>query len=267
VVWIRLAHRIDAAMLGDAPRCRLLATPVTGIDHVDLEACGARGVRVISLKGETEFLKRVRATAEMTVGLALALVRNIPQASTSVKWGIWKRDLFEGTELFEKTAGIVGVGRLGTIVAGLLHAFGMNVIACDPRSDFPAGIERRSLDELLAVSDLVSLHVDLNPSTHHLIGARELSRMKRSAILINTARGGVIDEAALLDALEQRRIAGAALDVLASEPHVSPDDPLIEYARHHDNLLIVPHLGGKTAESMEKTEVFLAERVKEALMS
>lgn len=266
VVWMRLAHRIDSATLGDRARCRVLAIPATGVDHVDLQACGERGIQVISLKGEVDFLKQVRATAELTIGLAIALMRRIPQAARSVQTGEWKRDLFEGTELYGKTAGIVGVGRLGEIVAGYFAAFGMKVAAYDPRPDFPGTVPRlESLEELLMTSDVVSLHPVLDRSTRNLIGKRELELMKPTAFLINTSRGGVIDEAALLRALRSGAIAGAALDVLDSEPGVPENDPLIEHARSDQNLLIVPHIGGKTSESMEKTEIFIARKVVEAL--
>jgi D-3-phosphoglycerate dehydrogenase len=267
VVWMRLAHRVTADVLGPKPRCRVLAVPVTGLDHIDPEACAQRGVEVVSLRGETEFLKQVRATAELTVALALSLLRHIPAASQAVRQGIWDRDRFRGRELFGKTAGIVGMGRLGRIVADYFRAFQMRVIGYDPRPDFPCEAAERveTLGELLRCSDLVSLHVTYGPETQHLIGTRELGQMRPGAVLLNTSRGGVVDELALLQALESCHLAGAALDVLDSEPDIGPDHILIAYARRHDNLLLVPHLGGNTHESFEKTETFLAERVVEAL--
>ncbi|MEM9194567.1 MAG: NAD(P)-dependent oxidoreductase, partial [Myxococcota bacterium] len=132
VVWFRLGHRIDAELLGESPRCKVLATPVTGTDHIDLAALEARGIQLACLRGETEFLKRVRATAELTIGLALSLIRHIPRAATSVESGTWNRDLFRGGELFEKKAAVIGVGRLGTIVGGYLQAMGMEVTGYDP---------------------------------------------------------------------------------------------------------------------------------------
>ncbi|HUS66689.1 MAG TPA: NAD(P)-dependent oxidoreductase [Kofleriaceae bacterium] len=266
VFWFRLAHRIGAEQLGARPRCRVLATPVTGLDHIDLEACAARGVRVVSLRGETEFLRSVRATAEMTVALALALLRHIPAAAASVRAGAWQRDLFPGRELHGKRAGLVGVGRLGTIVAQLFTAFGMEVSGYDPRPELPPGVRRvADLGQLFAESDVISIHASYHPGTHHLIGREVLARARQGAVLVNTARGGIVDEAALLDALERRRLAGAALDVLEGEPDVPADHPLIEAASRRDDLLIVPHLGGNTFESFEKTELFLARRVAEAL--
>ena len=262
VFWFRLGHRIGEAVFTDGMRCRIIATPVTGLDHIDLEACEAHGVRVMSLRGETEFLKEVRATAEHTVGLALALLRQIPTAATSVKEGHWDRDRFRGRELYGKTAGVIGVGRLGNIVADLLGAFGMSVIGYDPRVDLPAGVERvESLEELLGRADVVSLHASYEQGQGHLLGAEQLMAMKPGSILINTARGGLVDEVALLAQLRSGHIGGCALDVLEAEPQIGKDHPLVTHAREHSNLLITPHLAGNTWESFEKTEVFLAEAV------
>jgi D-3-phosphoglycerate dehydrogenase len=267
VVWFRLAHRVDRALLAGALRCRILATPVTGLDHIDLEACAQHGIRVVSLRGETEFLEQVRATAELSVALTLALLRRIPAAVAHVRDGHWNRDLFRGHELFGHTAGVIGLGRLGRIVAGYFRAFGMNVVGYDPRPDFPREAVRRveSLNELLSQADVVSLHVNYDATTRHLIGRKELAAMKPQAVLVNTSRGGVVDEQALVEALESGRLGGAALDVLDGEPKVAPDHPLVALARTRDNLLIVPHIGGNTVESFEKTEIFLAGRVLDAL--
>jgi D-3-phosphoglycerate dehydrogenase len=201
------------------------------------------------------------------LALALALLRNIPSAAQSVCQGFWNRDLFRGHELFGKTVGIVGMGRLGTIVAGCFRAFGMDVLGYDPRPDFPHGAARRveDLDLLIEASDVLSLHVSYSESTRHLIGQEQLSRVRPGAVLVNTSRGGVVDEQALLAALEGGRLAGAALDVLDGEPHVDAGHPLVAYARERSNLLVVPHIGGNTYESFEKTETFLARRLVEVL--
>jgi D-3-phosphoglycerate dehydrogenase len=266
-IWIRLGHHIDSDLLAGEFRCRVLACPVTGLDHIDEQACARRAVRVVSLRGETEFLRTVRATAEHTLALALALLRRLPAAAADAAAGNWRRERFQGRELYGKTAGIVGVGRLGTLVAGYLRAFGMEVLGYDPGVDFPhqAATRVTELGELCGRADLITLHVPLTPETRGLIGEREIAAMKPHAILINTSRGAVIEEEALLSALRVGRLAGAALDVLASEPDLSPSHPLLSYAREHDNLIITPHIGGNTIESFEKTEVFLAGRVVEAL--
>ncbi len=267
IIWFRLAHPISAAVLGARPRCRVLATAVTGLAHIDLEACQRLGIQVVSLKGETAFLKEVRATAELTVALTLALLRRVPAAAASVLEGKWNRDEFRGTELFGKTVGIVGLGRLGSLVAGYFKAFGCRVVAFDTREDYPEEQAQRmpTLTDLLRESDIVTLHVDLNPSTQNLMGDTEFELMRSGAILVNTSRGGVVNEAALLAALEIGHLGGAALDVLADEPDVDPNNPLIRFAEISERLLIVPHIGGNTRESFAKTEVFLANKVVRAL--
>lgn len=267
VCWFRLARKIDRKLLGSKPKCKIIASATTGLDHIDLKACKEFGIKVVSLKGETEFLKDVRATAELTVALALALMRKIPSAAQSVKEGFWNRDLFRGNELYERTAGIIGVGRLGLIVADYFKAFGMNVAGYDTRIDFPQDAVRQfdSLQELLSVSDVVVVLVSYDESTKNFIGENEFRVIKDGAVLINTSRGGVIDEDALLQALKTGKLSGAALDVLNGEPNIDVNHPLISYARENDNLLIVPHIGGNTIESFVKTEIFIARKVIEAL--
>jgi D-3-phosphoglycerate dehydrogenase len=240
---------------------------VTGLDHIDLAACEARGVRVVSLRGEVEFLKNVRATAELNLGLAIALMRHIPSADQSVKQGHWNRDLFRGNELFGKTAGIVGVGRLGSILSRYLSALGMTVLGFDPKSDFSDSTAERigSLERLLNRSDVVFLLVSYDQSTHHLIGQQEFAAMRKGAFLINTSRGGVVDERAMLAALQTGHLAGVGLDVLDGEPLIDETHPVVAYARENSRVVIVPHIGGNSHESFEKTEVFLALLVVEQL--
>jgi D-3-phosphoglycerate dehydrogenase len=265
-VWVRLRHRLDAALLGSAARLRLIASPTTGLDHIDLEAAQRAGVAVVSLRGAEEFLKDVRATAELTLGLMLALLRHLPEAVHDVRAGGWNRDQFKGRELYRKTVGIIGFGRLGRIVARYLLAFGARVVACDPRGVEDAAVEAVSLTTLLAVSDIVTVHVSLTDETRGLIGAPELGAMKRGAYLINTSRGDLVDDVALLAALGSGNLAGAALDVITGESATGvANSPLVAYARLHSNLLITPHIGGCTQESMAMTEVFIAQRVIEML--
>jgi D-3-phosphoglycerate dehydrogenase len=266
VLWFRLGLRFDERLIRQATRCSVLATPVTGLDKIDLEACHNYSMRVLSLRGEYNFLNSVRATSELTVGLTLSLLRNIPAATTDVTCGHWDRDSWCGRELFGSTVGIVGCGRIGRHLAQYYRAFGMNVIGYDPRPDFPHDLVQRveTLDELMQTADVVSVHVAYNASTRHLIGRREIDQMKRSAVLINTARGGLIDEQALADAIRDGRIAGAAVDVIDGEPNIE-SSPLVALARSTNRMLVTPHIGGKTYESCEKTEVFMAQKVVEAL--
>ena len=271
VLWVRLRHRVDADLLKAAPRLEMVATPTTGLNHVDTAALERRGIRLLSLRGETEFLKDVRGTAEFTVGLILALLRHLPASVEHVRGGGWNRDLFQGGELYGKNIGIVGYGRLGRIVARYARAFEAKVLACDPAvpaDSAEPGVVMVPLDTLLRQSDIVSLHVSLTSDTRQFFGAREFERMKEGSWFINTARGELVDEAALLANLRSGRLAGAALDVVTREdPAGMGFHPVIEYARRHPNLIVTPHLGGCTVESMHKTEVFLARKLREHIHS
>lgn len=264
VLWVRLRHRIDAEVLDAAPELRAVATPTTGLNHIDLDEAARRGISVLSLRGETEFLKNVRATAEHTVNLILALLRHTPAAARHVTEGGWSRDLFRGEELQGKTVGIVGYGRLGRIVARYLNAFDATLLASDVRDDLDADpwVTVVPLPELFFRSDIVTLHASLTPESHGFFGREQFARMKPGARFINTARGELIDEVALLECLQDGRLAGAALDVLSGErPAGMGDHPLVRYARENANVIITPHVGGCTRESMETTERFLAEKV------
>ena len=266
VLITRLGNTIDREVIDRGRRLRFIVTATTGLDHIDVAYAEEKGIQVLSLKGQTEFLKTVRATAELTVGLALSLIRHIHHAHPSVLGGVWDRDLFRGNELYGKTAGIIGMGRLGSIVAGYFKAFGMRVIGYDPHGTSDHLDEKvASLDHLLAESDLVSVHVSYDETTRGLLNGPRLSKMKTGSYLINTSRGGIIDESALLDELVSGRIAGAALDVLCGEPHIDSRHPLVAHAKENPNVLIVPHIGGNTYESFIKTEVFMAKLLKQSV--
>lgn len=267
-VLTRLGTRIDSYVLGSEPRTRVLAVPTTGLDHIDLEACAQRGVQVISLRGEVDFLRTIRATAEHTLALTLAVLRNIVPAAASVVAGEWDRDRFRGREVAGSVVGVVGMGRLGTIVADLFLAMGATVVGVDVRDDWDhPGVRRaKDLRGLCASSDVLTLHIPFAPGDAPTIGEAELEALPMGAIVINTSRGGVLNESALLDALESGRVAGAGIDVLVGEPDVA-DHLLVRYAATHPNLVITPHLGGNTSESLARVEIFIAERVVEALGS
>lgn len=270
VLWIRLRHRIDEQVLAAAPGLRIIVTPTTGLNHIDLEAAERRGIRVLSLRDEQDFLRNVRATAEHTVGLMLALLRRLPDAVAHTRRGGWCRDEFKGHELYEKTVGLVGYGRLGRLVARYLLAFGSRVLATDPHvmaADVEPNVEFVDLPDLLEQSDLVSLHVVLNPETIGFFGESQFCAMKPGAWFINTARGELIDESALLKSLRSGHLRGAAVDVLTQEnPEGMSHNRLVAYAREHTQLIVTPHIGGCTWESMEKTEVIMAERLHRELV-
>jgi len=265
VFWFRLKFKIEESDFPENLKCKYIVCPVTGLDHIDLDFCKQKGITVLSLKGEKEFLKKVRATAELTMALTLSLLRKLPQAIQSVKNYQWQRDLFKGNEIFEKKVGIVGVGRLGTITAQYFKAFGATVYGYDI-VDFDESIciKMNSLEELASMVDILSIHVAYQPSTHHLIDTKIIQCMKSTSVLINTSRGGVIQSGALLDALQKNEIAGAALDVLENEYDIL-QNKLIAYSTQNEHLLISPHIGGNTWESFEKTEMFLFNKLKKEI--
>jgi glyoxylate reductase len=242
-----LTDRIDEAVLDAGRELRIVANVAVGYDNIDVTAARARGIVVTNTPDVL-----TDAVAEFTWGLILAITRRIVEGDRLVRrgaWRGWSLDLLLGMELRGKCLGIVGAGRIGRAVARRAPAFGMTVLVASPSGGGRAsGGEgsawpRVSLDELLVQADVVSLHVPLAPQTRHLIDRRALARMKRSAYLINTARGPVVDEAALVWALRERLIAGAALDVYEEEPRVHPG--LLEL----DNVVLAPHLGSATRET------------------
>ena len=221
---------------------KMLAVAFTGLDHVDLKYCEERGIKVQNCAGYA-----TTAVAELTFGLLLDLCRNIGKCDTAARNGGTKAGLI-GFELEGRTMGIVGTGAIGARVAKLAAAFGMDVIAYSRTPGKVAGVRYVSLEELLAQADVVSLHVPLTDETRGMIGAEELALMKKTAVLVNTARGPVVDTKALADALNSGRIAGAAIDVVDKEPPLDADEPLI----NAKNTVVTPHVAFATDESMIK---------------
>lgn len=262
VFWFRLAHQINGEVLTHHSRCKYLVTPVTGIDHIDEKLCRELGVNILSLRGEYEFLNKVRATAELTLALTLSLLRHITDAVEHTRNKLWQRDQFRGRELFEKKVGIVGYGRLGNICGNYFHAMGCKVAYFDTETKEHETWAHKcdSLEALLSYSDVVTIHVPFNESTRGMFNSSSIAQMKDASILINTSRGGIIEEEALLYALQSGKLSGAALDVLEGEPNIK-ESRLIAYSLENRNLIITPHIGGNTYESFEKTEHFMAEKL------
>lgn len=265
VLWVRLRTPIDREVLDRAPKLKAIVTATTGLDHIDLEACQERGVEVFSLRGEQAFLKDILATAEHTILLMLAWLRQLPSATRHVEGGGWDRDPFRGGEIRGRTVGVLGYGRLGKLVARLLVAFGARVLTHDPHvgpDEVEAPTRWVPLDELLGQCSILSLHVPLESQTRHLIDATTLTGMQPGALLINTSRGDVVDEAAVLQALESEHLGGYAADVLSGERSSGMGHhPLVRLAASDPRVLLTPHIGGATWESTHKTERFLAARV------
>ena len=262
-----LEVRSDREMLQRAERLRAIATPSTGTDHIDMVCAAERGIEILSLKNDTEFLGRITATAELAWALLLSTVRRLPWACEAARRGHWARDLYRGHQLSTKTLGILGYGRLGRILADYGRAFRMRVLACDVETrEMPEWIEAVDLDRLLRESDVISIHIHLTESNRGLFDAATLAKMKPGSILINTSRGAIVDEAALVQALENGPLAGAGLDVIEGEWRDDLDlHPLIRYANAHENLVISPHIGGVTYESQALAIGRTVEKLAEAL--
>ena len=237
----------------------------TGLDHIDTGAASERGIAVLSLQGETEFLRTVAATAEHTWALLLSLLRRVVPAAVSVREGEWDRDRFRGGELSGKRLGVLGLGRIGLKVAAYGQAFGMDVTAFDPYvSEWPSEIRRApTLEKLLGDADVLSIHIPLNAETSGLLRRERLALLPPGALLVNTSRGEIIDEAALAYDLERKHLGGAALDTICNErdAQLREGSPLMALARTDDYLLITPHIGGATKESMARTELFMARKL------
>lgn len=263
-VFVRLGRRIDAEFLAMYPNLAWLVTPTTGQTHLDHKALKAAGVRILALTGQTEFLDSIRATAEHTLALLLALLRRLPAAAASVTAGEWDRYPFKGREVSGSTALIVGYGRLGRQMNGLYTALGARVIATDIQPGRVPDNMSVTLDAGLAEADIVSIHVNYTPETTALIGRKALDMVKPGAVLVNTSRGEILDQPELFRALRSGRLRAAALDVLVGEP--DPITPHVKsaIAEFGPRLLITPHIAGFTTDSLERVEVFMSERLAEA---
>jgi D-3-phosphoglycerate dehydrogenase / 2-oxoglutarate reductase len=257
-IIVRSRTKVTARVFAAASRLKVVGRAGVGVDNIDLEAAKAHGVTVVNAPTSTSL-----AVAELTLGLMLALAREIPRADSGMKQGKWLKKELAGIELYGKTLGILGMGRIGAEVAARALAFGMSVLGYDPL--IPAeeisrrGAEPVSLDEIYARSDFISLHLPLTGETRSMVNEQAFGRMKRGVRLLCAARGGIIDEAALLAALESGQVAGAALDVFATEPPGATD--LIK----HPKVIATPHIGAQTAEAQSRAAEDIANEVLAAL--
>jgi D-3-phosphoglycerate dehydrogenase len=255
---VRGRTKVTAALLEAAPKMKVVGRAGVGVDNIDLAAAQSRGVTVVNSPTATTI-----AVAEHTLALMLALVRNISRADYNMKSGLWDKKQLAGTELYAKTLGIIGMGNIGSGVAQRAAAFGTNILGHDPFLDDAAirqrGAQPAALNDLLSQSDLISLHIPLTPETRGMINGQTIGLMKRGASLICAARGGIIDETALLNALESGQIAGAALDVFRTEP------PGLTALVSHPNVVATPHIGAQTNEAQERAALDISEEVLAAL--
>lgn len=257
-VLIRSATNIDAEAIAAGKQLKVIARAGVGLDNVDIKSATEAGVMVVNAP-----TSNVVSAAELAIGHLLSLARHIPDANASAKSGEWKRSKFTGVELYEKTIGIIGLGRIGTLVAQRLAGFGADLVAYDPYVT-PAraqqlGVTMMSLDELMAASDFITIHIPKTPETTGMIGTDQFALAKPNLRIVNASRGGIIDEDALYAALKSGRIAGAGLDVFVSEPPTG--SPLLTL----DNIILTPHLGASTDEAQEKAGVAVARSVRLAL--
>jgi D-3-phosphoglycerate dehydrogenase len=257
-ILIRSATKVDQEAIDAAPNLKVIARAGVGLDNVDIKSATTAGVMVVNAP-----TSNIISAAELTVGHIISLSRFIPAAHASLAAGTWKRSKYTGVELYEKTVGIIGLGRIGALITARLQAFGMNVVAYDPYVTAARaqqlGVTLLSLDELLAQSDFITIHMPKTPETTGMISTDQFAIMKPTAFIVNVARGGLIDEDALYAALKSNRIAGAGLDVFVNEPPL--DSPLLSL----ENIILTPHLGASTDEAQEKAGVSVAKSVRLAL--
>ncbi|MFQ5838455.1 MAG: hydroxyacid dehydrogenase [Thermoplasmata archaeon] len=259
VLVVRSRTKVTREVLRRGTSLRVVARAGVGVDNIDVEAATERGIMVVNAPaGSTQ------SVAELAVGLMLCLARRIPEADRSMKEDRWEKSRLKGVELAGKVLGLIGSGRIGGRVATICQALGMTVIAFDPYLQEEVarerGIELTRLDDVLQRSDFISIHAALTEETSHMISHPQLSMMKRTAYLINCARGKIVDEEALVEALQDGRIAGAGLDVYEKEP--PSGSPLLELG----NVILTPHIGASTAEAQRRTGLLAVEQVTKAVM-
>jgi D-3-phosphoglycerate dehydrogenase len=257
-ILIRSATKVDQEAIAAAPHLKVIARAGVGLDNVDIKSATTAGVMVVNAP-----TSNIISAAELTVGHIISLSRFIPAAHASLAAGTWKRSKYTGVELYEKTVGIIGLGRIGALITARLQAFGMNVVAFDPYVTSARaqqlGVTLLTLDELLAQSDFITIHMPKTAETTGMISTEQFALMKPTAFIVNVARGGLIDEDALYAALKSQRIAGAGLDVFVNEPPL--ESPLLSL----ENIVLTPHLGASTDEAQEKAGVSVARSVRLAL--
>lgn len=257
-ILVRSATQVDAEAIAAAPSLQVIARAGVGLDNVDITAATAAGVMVVNAP-----TSNIISAAELTVGHILSLARHIPAAHNALAQGLWKRSKYTGVELYEKTVGIIGLGRIGALITARLQAFGVDVVAYDPYVTSARaqqlGVTLLPLEELLAASDFITIHMPKTAETTGMISDEQLALMKPTAFLVNVARGGLIDEDALHRALVAKTIAGAGLDVFVKEPPTN--SPLLAL----ENVVVTPHLGASTDEAQEKAGVSVARSVRLAL--
>lgn len=260
-LWANFDVKVDAEVLRHADKLRVIATSTTGTDHLDKPTCAARGIRILCIARDLGLLNTFSATAELGWMLLIACRRKFRAANRAAHDGRW-HERTVGDQLLGATLGVLGLGRLGKMTARYGAAFGMDVLGCDHLPIELPGVRRVTFDELLAESDAICIHIHMTPENRGLFNAAAFARMKPGAVLVNTSRGDLIDEAALLAALESGRVGAFGADVLHDEWRADmAEQPIVRYAMTHDNVILTPHIGGSTRQTIASAQVFTARKL------
>ncbi|HID32625.1 MAG TPA: phosphoglycerate dehydrogenase [bacterium (Candidatus Stahlbacteria)] len=253
-IIVRSRTKVRKDVLDNAKNLKVIGRAGIGLDNIDVDVAREKGIKVLNTPGATSI-----SVAELALGLMFALARHIPQASASTTQRKWEKKRFKGNELFGKTLGIIGVGRIGTEVAKRAKALGMKILGYDPYVKGSEYAELAGLDRVLAESDIITLHLPKTEETTHMIGKTEFEKMKDGVWLVNCARGGIVDEAALYEALKSGKVERAAIDVFEKEPPEGTN--LFEF----DTVIATPHIGAQAAEGQKRAGIEIAEKVRDAL--
>ena len=258
---VRSATKVRKEMIDAAKNLKVIGRAGVGLDNTDVDYAKSKGIKVLNTPGATSI-----SVAELTIGLILAVMRKIAYADRKTRAGNWPKKKCKGIEMYGTTLGIIGIGRIGKEVAKRAKAFGMKIVYYDvyrpdEATERELGVEYRDLDTLISESDVITLHIPLLPETKHLINAERIAKMKDGAIIINAARGGIVDEEALYEALKSGKLYGAALDVYENEP--LKESKLFEL----DNVVLTPHIGAQAKEGQTRAGIEIAQKVAEALKS
>jgi D-3-phosphoglycerate dehydrogenase / 2-oxoglutarate reductase len=259
IIFIRLDSKIDANFLDKFKSLKYIVSPTTGLTHLDLRELHKRNITIISLKGRTDFLNNIHATAEHTLALTLALLRSIPSAVKSVEVGAWNRYPFRGAEIHGRSVFLIGYGRVGRQVDRLYEAFGAKVMAFDTNHSVVPSGKKVTLEYGLKTAQIISVHISYSEQNIGFLSENLLSLLRPDAILINTSRGEILDQSALMESLIEKRLSGAALDVLCHEPMPLKDAVRQAISKVGDRLIVTPHIAGYTLESLNKVETYVTQ--------
>ena len=272
ILVVKLNISLNYSYLQQYPNLEFIVTPTTGLTHIDLLFCEKRSIKIISLNDCKEDIEEISSTAELALGLMIALIRKITRANHDIVMNkVWNRNLYKSKQLRGSTIGIIGLGRIGSMMSNFCKALGMNVLAYDPyisdASFDNLGVTKTSLRYLLENSLIISMHANLTKKNYHMISVEQLSYMSPDTLIINTARGALIDESAVCKSIVSKRIGGIAVDVLENE-HTDEElmnSELLSLAKRNYNVIVTPHIGGCTIDAMNITELAIAKTVKKIL--